>query len=129
EMAQPRAAPKVGIARGLIVAIGDQVGGGAGGEMAVAGGAGREDDLNPLAPIGAHPADERLLRSQRAVVEDAAAIGLPHLMADPVRPAAAFSLLAQADMPAAIPQPQPADAAVAGPLVVVEDHLRVHRRE
>src|SRR5690606_11450257 len=120
---QPGAAVEVGVAGGFVVAIGDQIGGGAGGEVAVARGGGGEDDLDPVTSIGPHAADGRLLLcAQRAVVEDRAAVRFPHLVANPVRAAAAAAFIAQAQVPAAIPQPQPADAAVAGPFVVVEDH-------
>ncbi len=86
-------------------------------------------DFDRVFTLRINPADIGATIRIFSVVNNVAAISLPHFVARPVFFASAFPLGAQADMRLAIPDPHSANAAVRRPLVVIENNVGIDRGE
>ena len=83
---------------------------------------------NPFAARRTDPAHKSVAVRKLTMINYKLIVRLPHLMTVPVRSAACAACGAQHDVFPAVPQPKPANPAIGGPFVVVENHPGIDRR-
>jgi hypothetical protein len=87
----------------------------------------RQGNLDPVTAVGVDSAYIGRPILVFAVVYDRFSVSFPHLVAGPVFLTPSLSFVSHAVMSLAVPEPNPAYAAIRWPFIVIKNKLRIHR--